>query len=65
MGSIMLWLNLHRVMVVLVIALGLWGWAYYWYFGPLVRAYFTKGQPHNWSVDLASKKAVARGKTEV
>jgi hypothetical protein len=62
---ILLWLNQHRIFTVLMTALALWTGSYAWYLRGFVRKYFFRGRPHNWSVDMASKKAVARGVEEV
>jgi hypothetical protein len=61
---ILLWLNEHRTLTVLMMALLLWTGSYYWYFRNLIRKYLFHGRPHNWSVDMATKKAVARGVEE-
>ena len=65
MGDILLWLNIHRVSVVVVVGIAIWASAYYAYFRPTLKAYIKRGQRHDWSIDLAAKKAVSRGKTEV
>jgi hypothetical protein len=62
---ILLWLNQHRLFTVLMIALFLWTGSYAWYLRGFVRKFLYHGRPHNWSVDMATKKAVARGSEEV
>ena len=58
---VLLWLNEHRMLVVFAVAFGMWGGAYGWYFRNPVRTWIFRGRPHNWSVDMVTKKAVARG----
>jgi hypothetical protein len=62
---ILLWLNQHRVLTVLMIALVLWTGSYGWYLRRFLRSYLFRGRPHNWSVDMVTKKVVARGVEEV
>jgi Na+/proline symporter len=61
----MLYLNMHRMGVIVVIGLMLWIGAYAYYAKPSIRQYLLRGKPHRWSVDLASRKATSRGRTEV
>ena len=58
-------LNEHRIAVAYTVAVSIWIAAYYWYFGPMIWRYFYRGKAHNWSVDLATKKAVANGREEL
>jgi hypothetical protein len=64
MQSLMLWLNLHRVLVAAIVAAISWVSAYAYFFNPQVRNYLRLGQPHSWSVDVVSKTSKARGKVE-
>jgi hypothetical protein len=58
-------LNEHRNLVMWLLALVIWVAAYGIYFRHMVRRWIGRGQSHNWSIDLATKKAVSRGKEEV
>ncbi len=62
---VILWLNQHRIMVVWVLALSMWIGAYGWYFRAPVKFWLLRGRPHNWSVDMVTKKAISRGVEEV
>ncbi len=62
---IILLLNEHRTLVMWLFALTIWVAAYSIYFRHMVRRWFGRGQRHSWSIDMASKKAVSRGKEEV
>ncbi len=57
MGSLMLWLNIHRIMFVVVLGVIFWctSWVIYW--RPILAAWRKKGEPHSWSVDLVSKQS--------
>jgi hypothetical protein len=65
MGSILLWLNIHRMLVVILLGAAAWIGAYVSYLRPTVMAIINRGKPHNWAVDMVTKKAISRGKTEV
>jgi hypothetical protein len=43
----------------------LWFGAYGYYFRGMIKSWFNRGRPHNWSVDMVTKKAVARGQEQV
>jgi len=62
---VILWLNEHRLLVVFVLAAVMWFGAYGYYFRGLIKNWFSRGRPHNWSVDMVTKKAVARGQEQV
>jgi hypothetical protein len=62
---ILLWLNDHRLMTVFAVSFMLWGGSYAFYFRHLIRHWFARGRPHNWSVDMVSKKAVTNGKEDI
>jgi hypothetical protein len=62
---ILLWLNDHRLLTVLMVALALWVFSYGFYFRHLIRNWVVRGKPHNWSVDMVTKKAVAHGREQV
>jgi hypothetical protein len=64
MHYILLWLSLHRMAMVIVLAIVLWCGAYGWYFKLQIGGFLRRGQPHSWSVDLAAKTAMSRGKQE-
>ncbi len=61
---ILLWLNQHRIFSVLMVAFVLWTGSYAWYVRNFVRHFIQKTRPHSWSVDMVSKKVVARGVEE-
>ena len=65
MAQLLLWLNIHRQLVIILLAIVLWVGAYAAYVRPIVENIVKSRRPHNWQVDLASKKAVSRGKTQV
>ncbi len=60
-----LWLNEHRMLVVWLLAITLWVGAYVFYFRQLIRNWLMRGRPHSWSVDMVTKKAVARGQEQI
>jgi hypothetical protein len=62
---LILWLNEHRILVVSLLAASMWVGAYGWYFRNPIRFWITRGKPHNWSVDMVTKKAVARGQEQI
>jgi hypothetical protein len=62
---LILLLNEHRLLVLWVLALSIWVAAYSIYFRHMVRRWIGRGQRHSWSIDMATKKAVSRGKEEV
>jgi hypothetical protein len=62
---VLLWLNEHRLLVVWVLAISMWGGAYAFYFRHIIRVWLFRGRPHNWSVDMVTKKAVAHGREQV
>ena len=62
---LILLLNEHRTAVAWVIALVIWVSAYGWYFRHMILAFFRRGQAHNWSIDMVTKKTVTNGKEEV
>ena len=63
--TLMLWLNGHRTEVVIVAAVMLWTLPYYWYFRRMLRHWYRRGRRHDWSIDMATKKAVHSGKEEL
>ena len=66
MSTILIWLSGHRGLIIALIAVSLWGTAYYLYFGRRVLIpYLRRGDAHSWRVDMANKKAVARGREQV
>jgi len=65
MTTTMLWLNAHRTAVVVVFAVMLWTLPYYWYFRKIVRKWFARGKRHDWSIDMAGKRALYNGKEEL
>jgi len=62
---ILLLLNEHRTLVTWMLALVMWVAAYSLYFRNMARRWFFRGRAHNWSIDMAAKKAVTNGKEEV
>jgi hypothetical protein len=62
---VILWLNEHRLLVVAVLGASMWIGAYAFYFRGPLKSWLTKGRPHNWSVDMLTKKAVSRGQEQV
>ena len=62
---IILWLNDHRLLTVFTVTFLLWGGSYGYYFRHLIRGWFARGRPHNWSVDMVTKKTVSHGREEV
>ena len=64
MAHMLLWLSLHRMGFVIVLGLLLWFGAYSYYFRQALVGHINKGKPHSWSVDLAAKTAMSRGKQE-
>ncbi len=62
---VILWLNEHRILVVAMLGVMMWTGAYAYYFKQQFRGFFMRGRPHNWSVDMVTKKAVARGREQV
>jgi len=62
---VLLWLNQHRMLVVGLLAAAMWIGAYGWYFRNTVKTWLLRGKPHTWSVDMVTKKAVARGQEQV
>jgi hypothetical protein len=57
-----LWLSFHRYFFLILIAFSLWAGSYAFYFKATIQRWLHAGRPHSWSVDLAAKTAVARGK---
>ena len=64
MNFILIWLSLHRIAFVIVLAIAMWVGAYGYYFRQAFAGYVQKGRPHSWSVDLTSKTAISRGKQQ-
>ena len=62
---LILLLNEHRMLVMWLLALMMWVAAYGLYFRNMIRRWFSRGQKHSWSIDMATKKAVSHGKEEV
>ena len=65
MFYILLLLNEHRNLVTWLLALCVWCAAYGLYFRHMVARWFGRGRAHNWSIDMASKKAITNGKEEI
>ena len=65
MQMLMIWLNYHRIGVVVVIGLCCWIAPYLWYFRQPVNQYLRRGKRHNWSVNMVEKKALFNGKEEI
>jgi hypothetical protein len=65
MLTVMLWLNAHRTLVVVVVAVVLWTAPYYWYFRRHVQRWWGRGKAHDWSIDMVQKKAIFNGKEEL
>jgi hypothetical protein len=61
----MLLLSGYRVLVLTIIGLAMWIIAYALYAKKYIKYYIQRGRPHAWSVDLVTKRATARGRTEV
>ncbi len=57
MGSLLLWLNIHRVMVIAILAVVFWVTSYMMYLRPIIANWRKRGRPHSWSIDLASKSS--------
>jgi hypothetical protein len=64
LSHFLIWLSLHRMAFVIVLGLLLWFGAYGFYFRQALGAWFNKGKPHSWSVDLSAKTSMSRGKQE-
>jgi hypothetical protein len=62
--NIMLVITGHRILIIALIALGLWLSAYYLYAKRYFRGFFKRSRPHSWSVDMVNKRAMSRGKFE-
>ncbi len=62
MHSIGLWLSFHRLAFLVLIAVSLWVGSYAYYFRSTIIRWMHAGKPHSWSVDLAAKTAMTRGK---
>ena len=62
---VILWLNEHRIGVVMFLAASMWFGAYGFYFRKPLWNWALRGRPHSWSVDMVTKKTVARGVEEV
>ena len=62
---LILLLNEHRLLVMWVVAFMTWCAAYGLYLRNYIRLWFSRGQRHSWSVDMATKKVVRQGKEEV
>jgi hypothetical protein len=65
MQGLMIWLNYHRIGVVVVFGVCFWVIPYLWYFKQPFRMWLRRGKRHNWSVDMAGKKALFNGKEEI
>lgn len=65
MTSVLFWLNLHRGIVIVLMAALLWTMPFIWYFRNAIRRWINRGRPHSWSVNLVQKSAMYNGKEEV
>jgi hypothetical protein len=64
MDNILLVVTGHRILIIALIALGLWLGAYYMYVKRYYKGFFNRRRPHSWSVDMVNKRAMSRGKFE-
>jgi hypothetical protein len=60
MGSLILWLNIHRTAFIAVLAVVFWTSSYVLYLNPIFWRWRKKGKPHSWSIDLGSKRTGGR-----
>jgi len=64
LDDIMLVITGHRLLIMGLVSLALWVAAYYLYARRYLKAIFNRSRPHSWSVDMANKRAMSRGKFE-
>jgi hypothetical protein len=59
--TILLWCNIHRTLITMLVALALWGGAYGIYFRKYFLGFAKRSRAHSWNIDMTSKTAF-RGK---
>ncbi len=55
--TFLLWCNLHRTVITLLVALAFWGLAYGIYFRRNLVRMTQRARVHSWKIDMATKTA--------
>jgi hypothetical protein len=62
--TILIWCNIHRTLITLLVALAFWGTAYGIYFRRIVVRFAGRGGAHSWKIDMTSKTAFRGGRID-